>query len=172
MDGGEYARPNGDDLTADEVRAAIGALTDQDWRILYLVERRYRAGTDFAEGDLLQEALCLAFERQRRCPRDVGFVRTLSLMMRSAGFHRRKAMSRQVGFDAPVVAGKDGGMLAPAETLQAPGMSPETAIMEKRKGPTSRLQRCPSSRTTRTFNTSSWGSSRVSKGPRCRPRPG
>ncbi len=86
-----------------------------------MIERRYRAGTDFAEGDLLQEAICSAFERQRRCPRDVGFLRTVSMMMRSIGSHRRKAFARHDGFDAPVIAGKDGVMRTPADTLAAAG---------------------------------------------------
>jgi hypothetical protein len=121
-------------LTDDEVRVAIGALTALDMQRLLLVERRYRAATDFSEGDLLQAALCQALMRERRCPRDVGFVRTISMMMRSAGDHRRRALARQVPFDAPVVRSeRGGGLLAPADTLHAEGLDPEEAVMEREK---------------------------------------
>ena len=133
MDGGDEAQPQDDDLTTEEVRAAIEALTELDLQKLFLTERRYRAGTDYAEGDLLQEAFCQAFMGERRCPRDISFVRTISLMMRSTGGHRRKILARQVPFDAPVLQSKDGKLLAPADTLRAAGLDPEQSVMERER---------------------------------------
>ena len=129
----EETRPDDEDLTDEEVRAAIEGLTDLDRQKLIVIERRYRAGTDFAESDLLQEAICSAFERQRRCPRDVSFVRTVSMMMRSIGGHRRNALARHDGFDAPIIAGKDGAIRTPADTLAAAGLDPEAAVMERER---------------------------------------
>ncbi len=134
MDGGDDARRDDDDLTGEEVRAAIEALSDLDRQRLLLVEQRYRAGTDFAPGDLLQAALCQAFLRERRCPRDIGFVPTIAAMMRSTGGHRRETLKRQVPFDAPAITAKDGRVLAPADTLRSADLDPEAAVMEK-EGP-------------------------------------
>lgn len=133
MDGGDAVAPaaDADEMDDGEVRAAIGALTPADMILLDLAERRYRGGTDFADGGLLQEAFCKALIRERRCRRTVGFVRTMAMMMRSIGEHRRRELARQVPLDAPLAlaSGRSPG-LAPIDVLASNEPDPEQAMID------------------------------------------
>lgn len=136
MDGGDVAASldEADEMTEVEVRAAIGALTSADMYRLVLVDRRYRAGTDFGEGDLLHEALCQALMRERTCKRSVRFARSIALMMRSSADHRRRKLAKQVPLDAPLSVGADGSPgLAPIDVLESDGLDPEEAMMDRQR---------------------------------------
>lgn len=116
-----------------EVRAAIGALTDAELLRLRKVDARYRGGTDYEPEALLKSALCQAFLRERKCPRDVTFVRFIAGAIRSTASHRREELARQVPFDAsfPVTVGGKVDSRSLAERLPAPTDDPETLLMEQ-----------------------------------------
>ena len=136
MHGADIARSRSDanDLSDEEIRTAIEALTEADMLRLMLVEQRYRAGTDYAKGELLHAAVCQALMRERRCPKDVSFVRSLAMMMRSAGGHRRRHLSRQVSLDAPVLRSEKGAIaVVPADILPADQPDPEQSVIEREK---------------------------------------
>lgn len=126
----------GDDHLDDaEMRAALLALTDADWLRLAKVDARYRGGTDFPEGDLVQEALCRAITGKRRCPRGVSVVKFLADAIWSIAGHRRERMQDEVSFDAspPTATGEQTEGLAPADVVFSPGEDP-VSLMEKAEG--------------------------------------
>ncbi|MHC2618237.1 hypothetical protein ACVIW2_000268 [Bradyrhizobium huanghuaihaiense] len=83
-------------LTYDEVASALDGLTPLDLVRLDAIERRYLGGTDFAEGDLLQEAMCSALFEEKRCPRITRFMAFLVQSMRNIAGHRRDRLMQQV----------------------------------------------------------------------------
>ena len=83
-------------LTYDEVASALDGLTPLDLARLDAIERRYLGGTDFAEGDLLQEAMCSALFEEKRCPRTTRFMAFLVQSMRNIAGHRRNRLRQQV----------------------------------------------------------------------------
>ena len=82
--------------TYDEVASALDGLTPLDLARLDAIERRYLGGTDFAEGDLLQEAMCSALFEEKRCPRTTKFMAFLVQSMRNIAGHRRNRLQQQV----------------------------------------------------------------------------
>ena len=100
-----------------EIRAALDGLTTVDWLRLGRVDRRYRSGTDFRDGDLLQEAFCRAIDGKRKCPRGVSVVRFLAEAVRSIAGHR-----------PPTATGEPTEGLAPADVLSMPGDDPESIL--------------------------------------------
>jgi DNA-directed RNA polymerase specialized sigma24 family protein len=83
-------------LSYEQVFAAVDALSDLDRVRLDRLERRHLDGTDFAEGDLLQEAVCSAIFEDKKCPRTTPFVAFLAQSMRNIAGRRRKRLRRQV----------------------------------------------------------------------------
>jgi hypothetical protein len=76
-------------LAPEEVLKNLESLSAEDKIRLRLVERRRRSGTDFLEGHLYREAICLALLGDRKCPRDVPLIAFLFQTMRSLASHRR-----------------------------------------------------------------------------------
>lgn len=120
----------GDYLGEAEIRVALDGLTTLDWLRLGRVDRRYRGGTDFRDGDLLQEAFCRAIDGKRKCPRGVSVVKFLAEAMRSIAGHRRAQMPDEVAFEAspPTATGEPTEGLAPADVLSMPGDDPESIL--------------------------------------------
>jgi hypothetical protein len=121
----------GDDHLDDvEMRAALASLTNTDWLRLAKVDARYRGGTDFRDGDLVQEALCRAIAGKRKCPRGIPVVKFLADAIWSIAGHRRSRMLAEVSFEAspPTAVGEQTEGLAPADVLFAPGEDPETLL--------------------------------------------
>lgn len=114
------------------LRTAIASLTDADWLRLAKVDARYRGGTDFQEGDLVQEALCRAIDGKRKCPRGVSVVKFLADAIRSIAGHRRSQMLAEISFEAspPTATGEQTEGLAPADLLFAPGEDPEALLLK------------------------------------------
>jgi len=129
IDGGD------DHLDEAEMRAALASLTSTDWLRLAKVDARYRGGTDFRDGDLVQEALCRAIAGKRKCPRGVSVVKFLADAIWSIAGHRRSRMLAEISFEAspPTVTGEQTEGLAPADVLFAPGEDPEV-ILAKAEG--------------------------------------
>ncbi|MDE5464898.1 hypothetical protein [Bradyrhizobium sp. CSS354] len=111
-------------LTYDKVASALDGLTPLDLARLDAVERRYLGGTDFAEGDLLQEAMCSALFEEKRCPRITRFIVFLVQSMRNIAGHRRDHLQQQV----PIEDVTTGGRKSKFE-LKASGPSPEDAAI-------------------------------------------
>lgn len=88
--------PNAEHLTYEEALTAIDALSALDQAKLGRLERRHLSGTDFAEGDLLHEAICSALFGEKKCPRETPFVAFLLQSMRNIAGRRRKQLRRQV----------------------------------------------------------------------------
>ncbi|TYO65357.1 hypothetical protein FXV83_16805 [Bradyrhizobium hipponense] len=111
-------------LTYDKVASALDGLTPLDLARLDAVERRYLGGTDFAEGDLLQEAMCSALFEEKRCPRITRFIAFLVQSMRNIAGHRRDRLQQQV----PIEDVTTGERKSKFE-LKASGPSPEDAAI-------------------------------------------
>jgi len=94
--------PDEGHLSYEEVLAAIEALSALDRARLDLLERRSLDGTDFAEGDLLHEAICSAFFGEKKCPRETAFLAFLAQSMRNIAGRRRIHLRRQVPIGAGV----------------------------------------------------------------------
>ena len=90
------APPDAEHLGYDEVVAAIDALTALDRVRLDWLELRHLGGTDFAEGDLLHDAVCSALLEGKKCPRKTPFIAFLTQSMRNIAGRRRKHLRRQV----------------------------------------------------------------------------
>jgi DNA-directed RNA polymerase specialized sigma24 family protein len=88
-------------LGYDEVVAAIDALSPLSRAKLDRLELRHLAGTDFAVGDLLQEAICSALMEKKRCPRTTPFIAFLAQSIRNIAGRQRRRLSRQI----PVAGG-------------------------------------------------------------------
>jgi DNA-directed RNA polymerase specialized sigma24 family protein len=95
--------PDGEDLTHDEVVAAVDGLSPLDRGRLDGIERRHLDGTDFKEGDLLHAAICSALLGNKKCPRATAFIAFLVQSMRNIAGRRRKELLRQV----PIVRGAE-----------------------------------------------------------------
>ena len=95
----EASPPAPEHLTYDEVASALDGLTPLNLARLDSIERRYLGGTDFAEGDLLQEAMCYALFEEKRCPRTTRFIAFLVQSMRNIAGHRRNRLQQQVPID-------------------------------------------------------------------------
>jgi DNA-directed RNA polymerase specialized sigma24 family protein len=78
------------------VVAAIEALSPLDLARLDRLELRRLEGTDFAEGDLLHEAVCAAILGDKKCPRATPFIAFLAQSMRNIAGRQRKKLRRQV----------------------------------------------------------------------------
>ena len=112
-------------LPYEEVVLALDGLTPLDLARLDAIERRHLDGTDFADGDLLQEAMCAALFEQKTCPRSVLFIAFLAQSMRNIASRRRKRLQRQVApEDATTGDGKNKSPLRDA------GPSPEDALIQ------------------------------------------
>jgi DNA-directed RNA polymerase specialized sigma24 family protein len=84
-----------DHLAADEVRAAIEALSETDWVRLLKVANVYGRNRRLDPDDLLQEAFTRALEGSRHCPRGVDIVRFLAEAMRSIASDDLKSRKRK-----------------------------------------------------------------------------
>jgi hypothetical protein len=112
-------------LAYEEVLAALDGLTPLDLARLSDIERGHLGGTDFADGELLQEAIDFAVCEEKRCPRSVSFIAFLAQSMRNIAGRRRVALMRQVlPEDAEVGDGKHKSPLRDA------GPSPEEAVIQ------------------------------------------
>ena len=85
-------------LAPEEVLKKLESLSAEDKIQLRLIERRRRSGTDFLEGHLYREAICLALLGDRKCPRDVPLIAFLFQTMRSLASHRRAQLKRQESY--------------------------------------------------------------------------
>lgn len=110
-------------LAYEEVLHALDSLSEEDKLRLRLIERRRLVDTDFAEGDLVQEAVCGAIFGTRKCPRDESFIAFLAETMQSIASHRRARLKRQV----PVAdgAGNEDGAIQ----LEDGRLDPEEALI-------------------------------------------
>ncbi len=127
-----------DYLDRDEVCAALAALTDAELLTLARVEARYRGGTDFGEGDLVQEVFLRAMAGRRKCRRGEPIVPVLAGAIQSVAGHRRKQMLPSVSFEAspPTVTGEATEGRAPEDLLPTPDDDPETILIGKRANDT------------------------------------
>ncbi|MFK4492530.1 hypothetical protein [Bradyrhizobium sp. USDA 336] len=119
-------------LTYEEVVLALDGLTPLDHARLAAIEHRHLGGTDFADGDLLQEAVCAALFEEKACPRTILFIAFLAQSMRNIATRRRKGLLRQVApEDARIDEGGrktvDGKGKSP---LRDAGPNPEQAMIE------------------------------------------
>lgn len=83
-------------LGYDEVVAAIDGLSALDLARLDRLELRHLGGTDFAEGDLLHEAVCSAILKKKKCPRATPFIAFIAESMRNIAGRQRRRLRRQV----------------------------------------------------------------------------
>lgn len=90
------ATPDAEHLNYEQVVAAVDGLTDLDRARLAKVEQRHLEGTDFAAGDLAQEAICVALFEKKKCPHTTPFIAFLAQSMRNIASRRRKRLKRQV----------------------------------------------------------------------------
>jgi hypothetical protein len=120
----EASAPAPEHLTYDEVASALDGLTPLDLARLDAIERRYLGGTDFAEGDLLQEATCSALFEEKRCPRTTRFMAFLVQSIRNIAGHRRNRLQQQ----APIEDATFGERRSKFE-LEDSGPSPEDAAI-------------------------------------------
>jgi DNA-directed RNA polymerase specialized sigma24 family protein len=90
------ATPDAENLSFEQVVAAVDGLSDLDRARLAKVEKRHLAGTDFAPGDLIQEAVCAAMFEEKKCPRTTPFIAFLAQSMRNIASRRRKGLKRHV----------------------------------------------------------------------------
>jgi DNA-directed RNA polymerase specialized sigma24 family protein len=90
------ATPDAEHLDYGQVVAAVDGLTDLDRARLAKVEQRHLDGTDFAAGDLVQEAICAALFEKKKCPHTTPFIAFLAQSMRNIAGRRRKRLKRQV----------------------------------------------------------------------------
>lgn len=88
-------------LSPDEAWTAICGLSDEQRKRLIRIERRHRGGTDFAEGDLLHEAMAAAITGQKKCPRSTDVAAFLAQTMRNIAGRRRARLRRHVPLDGP-----------------------------------------------------------------------
>jgi DNA-directed RNA polymerase specialized sigma24 family protein len=79
--------------TADQVRAALGALTDDDHRRLTAVLRHFAPRTDMSEDDLRQEAFVRVLS-ERTCKVGVNIVSFLAGTIRSIASETPRARKR------------------------------------------------------------------------------
>jgi hypothetical protein len=112
-------------LSYDEVVSTLDGLTSLDLARLDAIERRHLDGTDFADGDLLQEAICAALFEEKTCPRCVLFIAILAQSMRNIAGRRRKRLQQQVApEDARTGDGKN------KSPLRDGGADPEGALIQ------------------------------------------
>lgn len=116
-------------LMHEEVEAALDGLTPLDLARLVAIERRYLYGTDFAEGDLLQEAMCSALQEEKRCPRTVRFVTFLVQSMRNIAGHQRRRLQQHVPIEEATT-----GERKPKFEPKDSGPSPEEIVMQAEQG--------------------------------------
>jgi DNA-directed RNA polymerase specialized sigma24 family protein len=83
-------------LGYDEVIAAVEALSALDQARLDRLELRHLGGTDFAEGDLLHDAVCAAILGDKKCPRTTPFIAFLAQSMRNIAGRQRRKLRRHV----------------------------------------------------------------------------
>lgn len=88
--------PDAEHLSYEQVVAAVDGLTDLDRARLAKVEQRHLEGTDFAAGDLAQEAICVALFEKKKCPHTTPLIAFLAQSMRNIAGRRRKGLKRQV----------------------------------------------------------------------------
>jgi DNA-directed RNA polymerase specialized sigma24 family protein len=82
-------------LAPEEVLKALEVFSAEDKLRLKLIERRRRSGTDFGEGELYHEALCLTLIGRRKCPIDVPLIAFLAKTMQNLAYHRRAKLKRE-----------------------------------------------------------------------------
>ncbi len=111
-------------LGVDEIIAALDALSPDDKLKLGAIEAKRRGGTEFGPGELIQEAVCRALERERNCPRDVPFMAFLAMTMKSIASHSRSAQQKLA--DSPELAT---GERKPDGHADPP--TPEDSLLEK-----------------------------------------
>lgn len=127
-----------DYLDREKVGAALASLTGAELLTLARVEARYRGGTDFGEGDLVQEVFQLAMAGKRRFRRSASIVRVLAGAIQSVAGHRRTQMLSSISFEASpaTVTGEATEGRAPEDLLSTPGNDPETILIGKRANDT------------------------------------
>jgi len=99
------ASPEGRRYTAEEVRAALAALSDDDIRRLKLVARHFAPRSGMSEDDLLQEAFVRVLG-SRTCKADVGILRFVAGTIKSIaseGPRARKKAREGHGFEVTYV---------------------------------------------------------------------
>lgn len=112
-------------LTYEEVLAALDGLMPLELARLSGIERGHLGGTDFGDGELLQEAMDAALLEEKRCPRLVSFIAFLAQSMRNIAGRRRVALLRQIPpEDAKTGDGKD------KSPLRDSGLSPEGVAIQ------------------------------------------
>jgi DNA-directed RNA polymerase specialized sigma24 family protein len=121
----EVAVPPSEHLAYEEVVLGLDGLTPLDLARLDAIERRHLDGTDFAEGDLLQEAMGAALCEQKACPRGVSFIAFLAQSMRNIAGRRRKQLLRQVPPEEATTG--EGKLKSP---LRDAGPGPEEASIQ------------------------------------------
>jgi len=121
--------PASEHLTADEIIAALDALTSDDKLRLHLIERGYLSGTDFKPGDLVHEAMSRAIVGLRRCPRDVALMAFLAQTMRSVTHHERKRRAALRRAEKALKPGQRDDR-TPSEG-KSDDLSPEDHLLEK-----------------------------------------
>lgn len=92
----DLAPPDAEHLDYDEVVAAVDGLSVLDQARLDRLETRHLEGTDYAEGDLLHEAVCAAILGDKKCPRTTAFIAFLAQSMRNIAGRQRKKLRRQI----------------------------------------------------------------------------
>jgi DNA-directed RNA polymerase specialized sigma24 family protein len=86
--------PDKEHLAPEEVLEKLESMSAEDKIRLRLIERRRRGGTDFPEGHLYNEAVCLTVLGKRKCPRDISLIAFLVETMRSLASHRREQLKK------------------------------------------------------------------------------
>jgi DNA-directed RNA polymerase specialized sigma24 family protein len=125
---GSGAGSAGDLLDAEEVVAAIDALSAADKLKLREIERFRRRGTDLKEGDLLREAMCATILGDRNCPRRTPMMAFLVQTMRSMAGHYRKKLAREI---ADGGASQDRAESGAAVVFAAAAPNPEESLIER-----------------------------------------
>ncbi len=113
-------------LAPEEVLKKLESLSAEDKIRLRLIERRRRSGTDFLEGHLYGEAVCLALLGDRKCPRDVPLIAFLFQTMRSLASHRRAQLKRQ---ESTSTTNREG--VTSELQIATDQHNPETALIER-----------------------------------------
>ena len=120
-----------DYLDRDDVCAALTKLTAVELKKLARTEARFRGGTDFGEGDLVQEVFRLAMAGKRKFRRGASVVGVLAGAIRSVASHRRERMLPSISFEAspPTATGEATEGWAPEDLLSKAGDDPEIILL-------------------------------------------
>jgi hypothetical protein len=117
-------------LSAEEVLAALEALSADDKVKLIAIERKFLGGTGRQQGELYREALCRALLGERHCPRTVPVMAFLVETMRSIASHDRKQQRRVTLLDAKDEIGEDTSTVSPG-LLVSGELDPEEHLLAR-----------------------------------------